>query len=211
MLRLLKLSMWAALILATIGALGTVAAQAGTFTAGAYPATVKSSGGADLFFTETASISILCLPKPDGTLAGGSVSLTLTPNYGTSCKSEEKAVHVNENGCDLRFRAGLTQEPDVVSGTMDVVCPLGKAIDFEITPAPVCHYFVLPQENKAVFSYRNRTAEKSIQWEAGVNELVYRLSGSCPEGAGEYFNGVYLGNGTMRATKEGFSTAFFVE
>jgi hypothetical protein len=193
------------------GAIAAMDAQAGTFTAGAYPATVKSSGGLHMLMTQTVSIFILCVPKPDGTLASGSESLTLTPNYGTSCESEEKPVHVNENGCDLRLRAGSKVEPEVFSGTMDVVCPIGKAIDFEITSTPICHFIVLPQENKPLFTFRNHPEEKAIYWEAAVNELKYRLSGTCPEAAGEYSGGGYLPNGTLRATKGGLSTSLLLE
>jgi hypothetical protein len=211
MLRTTKLPVLGALTLVVLGAFGATGVQAGTFTAGAYPATVKGTSGLHLLMTPTISISISCLPTFHGILSGGSESLTLTPSYGTSCKSEEQSVHISNNGCDLAMRAGSTKEADVVSGTMDVVCPLGKAIDFELTSPPGCHFMVPAQEKTSLLTYRMDTAKKTISVEYGVSKLAYVLSSKCPEAAGEYANGAYLGTSTLQATNEGLATSFLVE
>jgi hypothetical protein len=206
-MRMLKLS---ALILVVLGALGGPGAQTASFKAGAYPATVTGSGGIHLFYSETTAISFFCVPAPHGSLAAPSGSLMLLPNYG-KCQWEGKSVSLNPNGCEWQLKTVGGIEPDKVSGTWGIVCPAGKEIDFAIPSTPVCHFLIPAQEVMLGTAYTNWTAEKEVQADFTLNELAYRLSGSCPESVGVTHTGAYIGTTYLRATHEGLATSFFVQ
>ncbi len=86
---------------------------------------------------------------------------------------------------------------------MDILCPEGKAIDFEITSVPICHLTVPGQVGLNSLTFTNRTMAKDVDLDFALEELVYRLDPGCP-GAGNYANGTYgAGTTTMIAAKEG--------
>lgn len=210
MSRQLRVLGLALLALVAFGAFNAVGAQAGTFTAGAYPATVTGSAvGMHLLGTELGVME--CAPTFDGELAAASEELTLTPTYGTSCKLGAKEVHVTNNGCDFRLHAGNTLVEDRVAGTMDIICPEGMAIDFEITSMPICHLTIPGQAGLSSLVFTNRTMAKDVDLDFGIVELVYHLGGNCPGGPATYANGTYGGTSTLTADNEGAATAFGVD
>jgi hypothetical protein len=191
-------------------AMAATAAQAGTFTAGAYPATITGSAvGVHLLTTERGAME--CAPSFDGELAAASEELTVTPNFGT-CKLGANAVNVKNNGCDFRLHAGLTSTlvEDLVSGTMDVVCPQGSAMDFEITSTLICHLTIPAQLGLGTLTFTNRTAAKDVDANFSIGGLKYTLDAGCP-GAGNYTNGTYGGTSTLKADHGGVGTSFAVE
>lgn len=189
-------------------ALAATAAQAGTFTAGAYPATITGSAvGPHLLSTELGAME--CAPTFHGELTGEAGELTLTPTYGR-CKLGAKEVHVNNNGCDYRLHANNAMAEDEVAGTMDVICPAGSAIDFEITSMPICHLTIPEQFGLSALTFTNHTAAKDVDVDISLGGLEYTLGAGCP-GAGNYANGTYGGLSTLKADHGGAGTSLAVD
>jgi len=197
-IRLLALS---ALALCAIGA-ASATAQAGTFTASTYPANVYGTNMVP-HKLKTNLGTMECAPFLEGQLAAASETLTMAPSYGTTCSLGEFEVHTKVNGCDFLLHAGETTAEDVVAGSMDIICPEGKAIDFEITSMPICHLTVPGQAGLNALTFTDRTMAKDVDLDFALEELAYRLDEGCP-GAGNYNNGSYgAGTTTMIAAKEG--------
>jgi hypothetical protein len=209
MSRQLRLLGLAVLALVATGAISATGAQAGLFTAGAYPATITgSSVGAHILHTEIGNMA--CAPTFHGVLEGPAEELTLVPTYGTSCEIGMKEVHVTNNGCDFKIHAGNTLEEDAVAGTMDIVCPEGNAMDFEITSNPICHLTIPGQAGLSALTYTNRTMAKDVDVDFSIGELVYRLDNNCSV-VGNFANGTYGGTSTLKADNGGAATSFGVD
>lgn len=202
--RLLGSTVLAIMAMGTIAATG---AQAGTFTAGAYPATITGTTGVAHEFTTALGV-MKCLPTFHSKLEAAGGTLTVVPNYGTSCKLGETLVHVTNNGCDFRWNAGETKEMDVVGGSMDIVCPDNK-IDFEITLEPVCHLTVPAQNGLGPLLYTDNTEAEDVVMHFGLEGITYILDNGCPE-VGMFANGTYKGTSTIKADHEG-ATSFSVD
>lgn len=207
MTRKLKASLLAVLALTAIGAVSATAAQAGTFTAAAYPATITGqSVGFHVFETEL-GVPMNCNVQLHGEMAAASETLTMTPTY--NCGSGGNPVDVNRNGCDFVFRAGETLGNDEVSGLMDLVCPEGAAIDFEITSMQVCHLTVGEQLGLGEITYTNRTMAKDVDVDMALTGIEYELDEGCPV-VGVFGTGEYTGTTTLKSDNEGMD-AFMVD
>ncbi len=192
-----------------IGAIAASAAQAGQFTAGNYPATVT---GQNVGFheLETELGTIECNLKLHGELAAASETVTLTPTYATGCKLGALEIHVNNNGCDFLLHAGATLAMDEVEGSLDLKCPAGNVLDFEITSMPVCHLGIPEQLGLGEALYTDRTMAKDVDLDLNVEGLSYELGNNCPV-VGAFANGAYRGTTTLKADYEGMPTQFTVE
>lgn len=207
-LRTIRLAALSALALIAIGAMAN-AAQAGIFTAGQYPATIIGTNNVPHTITTNLG-AIECAPSFHGKLEAASEELTLTPGYGP-CTLGAKEVHVDLNGCDYLVHAGETLGGDKVGGTMDIVCPAGSVIDFEITSIPVCHLTVPGQVGLSTLTYTSQTPPSNVNLDFNLSELTYTLDMGCP-GPGVYANGTWTGITTLVAFKgPGMQTAFGVE
>lgn len=193
-----------------IGAVAASAAQAGEFTAAEYPATITGQqiNGPHDFTTELGVME--CKVEFHGELAAASEDLTITPVYETDCKIAGLTVHVNTNGCDYLFHAGNTLEMDEVEGSMDVKCPAGNKIDFEITSMPICHLTVAEQLGLNDVTYTDRTMLKDVDLDLDIEGMSYGLDEGCPV-EGTFANGTYVGESTLKADHEGAGTAFGVD
>ncbi len=210
--RKLKAAGLAVLATCAISVVVAPAAQAGEFTAGAYPATITGiQVGPHELTTELGLME--CGAKFHGELAAASENLTLTPTYGSSCEIGGDEVHVSRNGCDFLFHAGKTLGMDEVEGSWDVKCPEGNMIDFEITePMNVCHLGIPEQVGLGEVTYTDRTnvMPKDVDIDFSVEGLVYELGPNCPV-AGEFTNGAYAGRSTLRAHNEGMLVGLTVD
>lgn len=195
-----KLGLAVLAVLATAAAVAP-AAQAGTFTAGAYPATITGQNvGAHQFTTALGVMN--CNVTFHGEMAAASSELTLTPSYGTNCGINNKVVHVDMNGCDYLFHAGETIAADEVDGSMDIKCPEGAEIDFEITSMPICHITVPEQLGLESITYTDRTGVKDVDADMSLGGIAYGLDAGCTvEGTVE--GGTYAGTTTLRSDNEG--------
>ncbi len=103
---------------------------------------------------------------------------------------------------------------------MDIVCPEGKSIEYEITTSSyVCQLTVPPQENLAGVPGSNPTANgirltnqtpNSVHLQINPGGIRYILDTGCPI-TGEFANGVYSGSAPLTATSEGEGTSFSVD
>lgn len=204
--RTFKLLALSALALVAIGAVSATSAQAGTFTAGSYPATITgtSAMGSHEFSTQIGVIK--CQPSFHGVLGAASEFLTVNPNYGT-CGIEGNVVHVNDNGCDFRLRANATIAMHVVGGSMNIICPDGAKIDFEITAEPVCHVTVPGQNELGPLRYTTDTEADDVDLDFQIEGLFYELDMGCPQ-VGAFFGG-YKGESTLKADAEGGAATWF--
>ena len=208
-LRAIQVLALAGLALLAVAAGGVSSAQAGTFTAGQYPATVVGTNVVP--HTITTNLGAMeCVPVFHGVLAAASEELTLSPGYGP-CSLGAKEVDVHLNGCDYLLHAGNTSGEHSVAGTMDIVCPAGKMIDFEVTSLPVCHLTVPPQTGLSAVTYTNWTGAGDVKLDFEIGELAYGLDMGCP-GPGTYANGTFTGITTFVGFKEpGIQTLFKVD
>jgi hypothetical protein len=204
-LRLLGLALLAGVATSAVCAAG---AQAGTFTAGAYPATITSENIIPVQFT-TQLGTMICEPTLHGELGAASEALTVTPSYGATCRIGGKGVHVKNNGCDFRLQAGATKEGSEVEGSMDIVCPAGKKIDFEITSVPVCHLTVPGQSELGSIRYTNMV-QKDIVAHFEIGLVFYELDAGCST-VGSFSDGEYDATTTLMADSEGLGTSLKVD
>lgn len=207
MLRTIKLSALAALALIAIGAVSATGAQAGTFTAAAYPATItgQNVGGTHQFSTEVGVMN--CNVKFHGELAAASSELTLTPTY--TCGIAGLEVDVNMNGCNYVFHAGETMAMDEVGGSMDILCPEEAEIDFEITAMMTCHLTVGEQLGLEAITYTDRTMARDVDADMSLGGIAYGLDAGCPV-MGTFANGTYGGTTTLASDNAGVD-AFTVD
>lgn len=193
--------------LLALGSLSAAAAQAGQFTVGAYPAKVEGQHvGLHSLTTEIGVME--CESKLEGSLTMVSEDLTLTPVY--KCTIAGKAVHVSSNGCDYRFHAGATLGADEVEGSMDVKCPAGATIDFEVTSAPVCHLRIGEQLGLNDVTFINRTMAQDVDFDFDLEGIAYTLGANCST-QGAFANGTYEGTSTLKAFVAGFNVGFSVD
>jgi hypothetical protein len=202
MSRQLRLLGLAVLTVIATGAVAATGAQAGFFTAGAFPATLtgQTVGGPHVLTTELGAME--CEPKFHGEQAGVAAEITLTPLYGTSCTIGGKVVHVIPNGCDYRLHAGMTLEADAVAGFMDIKCPAGNRITVEITGMPICRMTIPEQNGIAGITYTNRTMFNDVDIDFNLGGLIYELDMGCPK-MGAFANGTYVGTTTLTTDFEG--------
>lgn len=187
------------------------AAQAGTFTAGQYPALVVGTNSIPHKLSTKLGV-MECAPFFEGKLEAASETLTLEPAYGSICEVGGKEVHTDVNGCDFLLHAGETQGEHDVGGTMDIICPAGQVIDFEVTSMPVCHLTIGAQTGLSALTFTNWTGTGDVRLHFELTELDYTLDMGCPE-PGFYTNGTYgAGTTTFIGFKEpGVQTLFRVD
>jgi hypothetical protein len=210
MSRQLRLLGLALLALAASGAMTATGAQAGIFTAGAYPATITGANvGPHELTTELGVMK--CGLTLHGNLPEPRAEATVVPTFGTSCKIGGNVVHVFPNGCDFVLHAGNTIEMHVVGGWMDIKCPAGSNIDFEITSMPVCHMTIPEQLGIGPVTYTVNTAGEDVDADFNIVEgLIYRLDAGCLV-EGLFNTGSWVGTTTLTADNGGGGVFFGVE
>jgi hypothetical protein len=207
-LRVLGLS---ALALLAISGVSASPAQAGTFEAGVYPATVTGQeiNGPHEFTTELGTMA--CAVKFGGVLEAAGAALTVTPQF-TNCVINGNEVDATSNGCHFRIGAGATLFMDMVEGSLDVVCPAGKQIEFGITVEEEegCQLEIPEQLGLGEVTLINTTMAQDLDVEFNIEGMSYELGPTCPE-VGLFENGQYLGESTLRAHNEGMGTSLGVK
>jgi hypothetical protein len=173
MTRILKTLGLALGAMATMVALAVPAAHGatGTLTAGAFPAIVTGNQVVGPTFDIGAGpLKVVGCGTADlnGTLAGPTDPVTLTPIYG-GCVSEPGAmpVTVTLNGCDYSFgvsQPGTTQQP-AGTGKLEasIICPAGQMIQIHVyenafthaANMPLCTYDIAGQGPVPAGIYHN--------------------------------------------------------
>jgi hypothetical protein len=200
------------LVLAAVIAIGAViasAAQAGTFTAAKYPATLTGTqlSGHSFEFLGTGGTVTCKKTSFHGLLEAAAVTTTITPTYEECTTTGGIEVVVKRTGCDFLFHVGETLAMHKVAGSMDVVCGAGAGIDFE-EPATGCVMKITPQEVGGLI-YTNHTEAKDFDVDIST-VLVYEQNAACPNG--EQTNFVkYNGKSTITADHGAESVATMVD
>jgi hypothetical protein len=203
-LRALGLS---ALALLAIGGVSASVAQAGEFTAAEYPATITGQQVGAHFFTTELGVMV-CDVSFHGSMEEPSSTLTIAPKY-SECTVAGIETHVTNNGCDFLFHAGNTLGEHEVGGALDIKCPEGNAIDFEVTSMMPCHLTVPEQNGLGAVKYTNQTMPRDADFDFNIEGIVYKLDMGCP-GMGVHGNGEYFGTSTVKADHGGMGTGFGV-
>jgi hypothetical protein len=200
--RRFRLFSLALLAMAAATAAAGASAQAGVFTAGAFPATLtgQTVGGPHELTTELGVMG--CEPKFHGEQAAVAEEIKLTPLYGTSCGIGGPVIHFIPNGCAFVLHAGETLVFDAVAGSMDIKCPPGNKINLEITWMPVCRMTIPEQSGLEAITYTNRTIAKDVDVDFAVEGLIYELDFGCPV-TGAFANGTYFGTSTLTTDNGG--------
>jgi hypothetical protein len=188
----------AALVVLALAAIGAGSASAAQFRHEAIEnAKVKATNTNNHVFTAGPIGSITCtsatftgvayLPSPQKTLE-------VEPAYsGCSFLGVVGTVKVNTEGCKYKFNEPTGSGP--FTGTVDVVCPEGKKINFE---AEGCKIEVGSQTGLKTVSYKNLAS--SVEVTANVTGITYKAGLTCIGATGEHSDGTY--SGTANATAE---------
>jgi hypothetical protein len=197
--------------IAAIGAISAAAAQAGTFTAEAYPATMTGEAVANHQFRFGAGTVNCPVATFHGQLVEASSTLTIGAEYNECTTAGGAAVVVNMTSCDYRFHAGETIEQDKVDGSMDVQCTeAGDEIDFMI-PANGCTVKIPAQEGLTTLVFTDHTQAKDFDVDIGATEIEYTQNAQCAGGAGVFQQGEYSGRSTIQGDHAGAETGVTVD
>jgi hypothetical protein len=151
----------------------------------------ETFGGGATQLAESAEISLDENLKYQGHFEGGN-----------PCSSFEDAfpASVDFNGCRYEFNAGTTTAEGKSEGTLDIVCPAGKAIEFTIAGGELCVITVFGQTGLGPVKYRQISGSPShITAEIEIDEeIAYEAHEFlCETGLKE--DGSYESNLTIKA------------
>jgi hypothetical protein len=175
------------------------AANAGQFTAEAYPATMTGTQLTNHQF-QFGGGAINCASATfHGTLEAAAGALTTKATYAECATGGGAGIAINMTSCDYVLHAGETLANDRVDGSMDVQCAqAGDEIDI-VEPATGCAIGIPPQQGLTTLAYTNHTVAKDFDVDIAVTEIEYTQNANCPGGEGVFFNGEYNGQVTMTA------------
>ncbi|MBS1878920.1 MAG: hypothetical protein JST31_05370 [Actinobacteria bacterium] len=198
------------LTLVAMLALGVVvasAAQANEFKAAEYPATIKGEQKSTHNFVIGGNRTLTCAGAEfNGTLAGASKELTITPTY-SSCHviiaGSTLDATVTMEGCDYLFT-----EP--AGGKVHFKCPAGKTVVIHVYNGAgvehtagneLCRYTIAEQSNLGTVTYANQaTTPKTVVQTANVTGVaVKRAFGTLGNCGAESQTAVYTGETTVKA------------
>jgi hypothetical protein len=191
MIRNLKVLVLAVGAVLAFTAMMASAASAASYTASAYPATIRGSHPAWDAVLTTEGGKVECATDWEGTLSAGSSTLTLRPNFwGCSAFGYLEAT-MNAEGCTYLFHATST-----FSSTIDVVCPAGQSI--KIT-AGSCKVEIKGQTG--LKSVGTTNSGSSVIAKPNVTGIAYTVTQDgflCPfSGTGNKTGATYVGEFTL--------------
>jgi len=124
-------------------------------------------------------------------------TVTVLPAYSECTFLGVANVAVNMNGCTYRFNQPTGTGP--FTGTVNVLCPAGKKIEFEATG---CKISVGEQGPLSSVTFTNlATVPKSVKVAANVSKIKYTAAGTCTV-LGEKEDGTYSGTAIADAETE---------
>jgi hypothetical protein len=148
---------------------------------------------------------------PHGLIASGSTDITLSPRFNVTCYTNQAdptvetthtqisvtPVSVTMNGCDYALHiGGTTGGANTYGVTTDIVCPVGKAIEYHIQGVKTCTY-----------SYGSQTGIAGAhltETGTGTFAMVGTFEGFHFTGSG----GLFCAAGTFNAAKQHVDVAF---
>jgi len=182
--RLNRLALACFSVLLLLGVIGANAASASEFEAESYPAHLEGAQvSGEPFILETEAGTLECATfTATGEQSANAESVELSP-AAAECKAFGfLGVGIHFNGCKLRPRAGGNIASHKWNATVDVVCPVNKAI---LVTAATCE-FDIPSQN-------------------GIGGVTLDVETSFPNPAIKFtFNSTI----TVNVTKDGFGCPF---
>lgn len=197
-------------VLATLGALAS-AAQAGTFTAENYPATITGTQLTGHKFSFANNYSVTCASAAfHGQIPGAVERLTVGARYEECESNAGDPVTVKMTGCHYGLEAAETLGENEVDGRLYIKCPAGAGIDFddEVTG---CEIKILPQNSLTTLKYTNNVGAGDFVVDINVFAINYVENALCPGGEGMFFAGQYAGKSTITGDFEGEGTGVKVD
>lgn len=129
------------------------------------------------------------LPSPQATI-------TVVPSYSGCTFLGVKEVKVNMEGCEYRFNTPASEGAGTFTGSVSILCPAGKKINFE---ASGCKVEVGEQTVSSV-TYTNLAGPpKAVTVKSNVTGITYTGSALCPGAQGTHSDGTYTGAAISRA------------
>jgi hypothetical protein len=182
---------------ALVAAFATTA-QASTFTAEKYPATIEGTQVGQHAFTVEDGLNIKCNRATfHGTLSEASTTITMAPTYTECVAFGFINSTVNFNGCTYLFHAGEEVAVDKHAGTVDIVCPAGGSI---VIVAGTCETRIPPQTGLSTNNIENNTSPLDATATGSLTGVAYSKTKDgfgCPlTGTGSKTDGGYAGTAT---------------
>ena len=191
------------LILVAFAALALVAAiaapaQASTFTAEKYPATIEGTQVGEHVFSVEDSLTVKCGRATfHGTLSAASSTITMVPTYQECVAYGFLNSTVNFNGCTYLFHAGVEVSADKHAGSVDIICPSGG---FIAIVAGTCETQIPPQTGLNTNNIENNTSPMDATATGSLTGITYTKTKDgflCPlTGTGTKTDGGYAGTAT---------------
>lgn len=174
-------------------------AQAGSFFATAYPATVSGSRTSEQYEFTTARWTVKCAKSSvAGILKEAASTLTVSPEYaecgatvtyiGTTYVTV--ATTVKTNGCTFTYHDEVTDSKTVSTGKTTINCPAGKVIEYSFYEALVgeshaekplwCTLGVGPQGALPEITYTNNPEAKvtDVQVNSSLSVSITKITGA---------------------------------
>jgi hypothetical protein len=180
-------------------------AQASTFTAGKYPATIAGTQVGQHVFSIENNLTVKCQGATfHGTLSAASSTAQLHPTYTVCSAFGFLEATINSAGCDYLFHAGSEVAADKHAGTVDIVCSAGASI---VIAASTCEVSVPAQTGLGSSNIENNTNPNDATATGSLTGIKYTKTKDgflCPfAGTGTKTDGGYAGTATATATSGG--------
>lgn len=123
-------------------------------------------------------------------------TITVSPTYSGCTFLGISNVKVNMEGCTYRFNTPASEGAGTFTGSVTILCPAGKKINFE---ASGCKVEVGEQTVSSV-TYTNLAGPpKAVTVKSNVTGITYTGSALCPGAQGTHSDGTYTGAAISRA------------
>ncbi len=194
-------------------AAAAVPAQASTFNAEKYPATIEGSQVGQHVFSVEDNLNVKCNRATfHGTLAEASSTMTITPTYTECVAFGFLNSTVNFNGCDYLFHAGEEVAADKHQGTVDITCPTENSI---VIVAGTCETKIGAQTGLNSSNVENNTEPLDATATGSLTGITYSKAKDgfgCPlTGTGTKTDGGYAGTATAIGKSGGVQVGIWVE
>jgi hypothetical protein len=189
------------------------AAQASTFTAEKYPATISGAQVGEHVFSVESGLTVKCKSATfSGTLSAASSTITMAPVYKECVAFGFVNSTVNFNSCNYLFHAGEEVAADKHAGSVDIVCPKGGPI---VITAGTCETQIPAQTGLNTNNIENNTSPKDATASGSLTGITYTKTKDgfgCPfAGTGTRTDGGYSGTATATATSGGVQVGIWVD
>ena len=204
--------------LALTAVVGAAGASAGEFKSEVSPTTINSPSGSKmspygLQEWHFHSVQQECDPPAlSGSLSTPSKAFGGTPSDSKCYFNFSAAPELKMNGCNFVYRVGAKTGTNIFNGSVDIVCPAGKSIQF-LGGSLTCKVDVAAQRNlAATFENVGTGTERAIKVTMNATGLKHtQVSGhDCFENIGSYSDGTWTGSWKVQGSSGGKPAGIWV-